>query len=150
MGPDGVRAGWRFLLFLTLAVGLHFLLLSALEPLQYQWTKGWNPVDFIVGEALGIVATLIATAIAARLERRTFADYWMPFRALALVRWAEGFVWAVVTVVATFAVIVAAGGASVDGFALHGATLLRAAALWFAAMLLLGLYEESSSAAIRW
>ncbi|MEA2489609.1 MAG: protease family protein [Acidobacteriota bacterium] len=138
-----LRAGWRFVLFVIGAVGLQFLLLSALGLLHYQWAKGWDAVDFIVSEGLGIAATLITMAIAARLERRTFADYWMPFRPASAARWGEGFGWGVALVAATFALVLISGGVTIDGFALHGATLWRTAALWFAAMLLLGIYEES-------
>ena len=143
IGPDGVRAGWRFLLFAVAATALQFLLLSAAQLVHYQWAKGWDAVDFILSESAGIAAIFIAMAVAARLERRTFADYFVPLRNSKITRrWAEGFGWGVGLVVATFAIIAAAGGVTLDGFALHGATLVRTAALWFIAMVLLGLFEE--------
>ena len=133
----------RFLLFiigaLAIQAGLEaFVILG----LHYQPSKGWSARDLLLAESVGLISVLIATLVAAKLERRSLDSYYFPLRAAFGRRWWEGMVWGALAPLVTFAMIVAAGAARADGLALSGAALAKAAVLWFLVMILLGLFEE--------
>jgi hypothetical protein len=62
VGPQGIRAGWRFLLFVlggfALGRGLDWLIT---HPLGYHYSPGWNPYDFMIdGASILAVAVFVA------------------------------------------------------------------------------------------
>jgi len=138
-----LSAAGRFLLFvigaLTVQGVLQWLVITGLH---YKPARGWTAGDLLLSESIGVLALFAATLIAARLERRGTADYGLPLRAAFGKRWWEGMLWGALAPLAVFAMIGAAGGAYVDGLALHGAALARAAVVWLVVMILLGLFEE--------
>src|SRR5580692_11280391 len=85
MGPNGMRAGWRLLLFI-------FLWLACIKaegftlkhiPGVDAWFKTQDPNVFtppvaIFSEAIMLFALLVATAVMALIEKRTYADYYLP------------------------------------------------------------------------
>jgi len=95
------------------------------------WTPapGFNAADFIVSDGAGILAATIVAWIAARIEKRRVTDYGIPLRRDAGPHVVEGFVWGTVTPVLAAVLVIAFGGASYHGLALHGEALLRTAAL---------------------
>jgi membrane protease YdiL (CAAX protease family) len=130
---------------------LFFVVAMALQGgLQYAiiksglWTpsEGFNAPDFIVSDGTGILAATIVAWIAALIEKRRVTDYGLPPRRNAVPQVLEGFVWGTVAPVAAAVAVIAFGGASYHGFALHGDALLRTAAVWLVTMLILGFYEE--------
>jgi CAAX protease family protein len=141
-GPGGVRAGWRLLLFAVAAV----VLMGALPWLAIKagWKPrpGFDPVDFLMADGLGLVGLVLAAALMARLERVSQGEYGLGPKAGFLRRLAEGAAWGAGTVLFVAAAVAACGGLSFTGLALHGRALLASAALWAVAMLVLGLFEE--------
>ena len=138
-----LRAVGRFLLFVIGALVVQGLLEFAIVRfLHYQPAQGWIARDMLLSELVGFLVVLAATLIAARLERRSSAAYGFPFRGAFGRRWWEGMAWGTLAPLATFAMIAATGAARVDGLALHGLALAKAAVLWLLAMILLGLFEE--------
>jgi hypothetical protein len=109
----------------------------------YKPHAGMDARDFLVSDGLSLVATLVAVAIMARLERRPFAVYGLALVRGGPSRFAAGVAWGFVPVAATMAVIAAAGGVSIAGWALSGAALARSAAMWAVTMIVLGFFEES-------
>ena len=144
IGPNGLRAGWRFAIFIAgtwiLGQGVEWVLT---HPLGYQYEeKAWVPSDFIVDGALTFgVATFVAWIIG-RFERRSLADYGLSVRSAFGPLFWEGMLWGVATSTIVIATLSAVGAASLHGFALSGAALARWSLLWFAAFLFVGLSEE--------
>jgi len=133
----------RFFLFAIGALALQAILeVLVIKGLHYEPAKGWTASDLLLSEAIGFLAVLVATLVAARLEHRNIGSYGVPLRAAFGRRWWEGMLWGTLAPLAAFALSVAVGAARVDGLALHGATLLKAAGLWLVVMILLGLFEE--------
>jgi len=81
-----------------------------------------------------------ATAVLARVEHRSFADYGI--RRVLGPRFAEGSLWGLLSISAVIAMMALAGGYRVAGLAVRGGEALRFGALWLLATLLVGLYEE--------
>jgi len=143
LGPHGLRSGWRFLLFIIGALALQAALQAlVLVGFHYKPAEGWTASDLLLAEGIGFVVLWIATLVAARLERTSVAEYGLPLRSAFGVRWWEGLAWGSLAPLAAMAMVVAAGAARIDGLALHGGTLAKAAVIWFAVMVLLGLFEE--------
>jgi membrane protease YdiL (CAAX protease family) len=138
-----LKAIGAFVLFLVAALGIQTLLeIAILRSGLYTPTRGWSAGDFIMSDGLGIVSATIAAWIAAKLEKRHIGDYGIPGRRSALPHVIEGFVWGIVAPILAAVAVIAFGGASYHGLALHGDALLRSAAIWLAAMCVLGFYEE--------
>ncbi len=84
VGPDGIRAGWRFLIFAAICVGLSagfgFLIENVFH---YKESQTWVASDVLLAEAFGsfgIVTSLIAAAVMSRIEKRKIGDYGLPAR----------------------------------------------------------------------
>lgn len=146
VGPNGIRAGWRFLIFAAICFGLSagfgFVLDSVLH---YRESRTWVAADLLLAEAfgtLGIVTTLAAAAVMSRIEQRRIGDYGLPFRDGAGRKFGAGVLWGFLSVALVFGLIWAAGGVTTSGLALRGGALAKSAVLWGVTMLTLGLAEE--------
>ncbi|MBV8518480.1 MAG: CPBP family intramembrane metalloprotease [Acidobacteria bacterium] len=142
VGPNGVRAGWRFLLFVVASMTLQNLLQFAVMKAGYKPSPGFNVLDFLISDGAGFVAMLAVATAFARWERRTVGSYGFPIRIAFGAKWWEGMLWGTLAPLAAMGMVVAAGGAHIDGLALHGAALAKAVVLWFVTMIVLGFFEE--------
>jgi membrane protease YdiL (CAAX protease family) len=146
VGPDGIRAGWRFLIFAAICVGLSagfgFLIENVF---RYKESQTWVASDVLLAEAFGsfgIVTSLIAAAVMSRIEKRKIGDYGLPARRNAGKFLGTGFLWGFLAVALVAGAIWAAGGLTFSGLALHGGALAKSAILWGVTMMILGLAEE--------
>jgi len=141
-GRRGVRAGWRFSLFLVISFAVGAVIRWATSGLPPESKSGWTAGLFVVAEGLSLVAAWIVTAIMGRMERRSFGVYGLPLRGIMGRHFWEGALWGLLAVVALVGLIGLAGGVHISGLARSGGALLVSAGLWLLAMLLLGLFEE--------
>src|SRR5215469_11637494 len=143
IGTQGIRAGWRFAIFVFLLFAfskLFFWLLTAL--FHYQEHPGWFPTDFLLDGALSFSTALLAAWIMSKLERRPFLEYGLPWRARFRKHFWQGVVWGFGSSLLMVILLRLFRAASFEGLALHGQTLVKFALLWAAAFLLLGFAEE--------
>ncbi len=144
-GPNGVRAGWRFLAYLLLLVGLDLALgLFAIPPAAaaLRLPSGLTAQAMLLSEIFEGLAVFGATAVFAALERKRIDAYGLPVRLAFGKRFWEGTAIGVVTAGAVAGAMIASGAMTVDGLALHGTALLETALIWLVAMLLVGINEE--------
>jgi hypothetical protein len=81
LGPRGIRSGWRLAIWLLTLAAVEFILSRLAGLLERRILQPGAPgVRLISGEAIGFASVLIATALMARAESRTFADYGLPAR----------------------------------------------------------------------
>lgn len=143
IGPAGLRAGWRLLLFVIgmwlVAQGLFWIVTDVLK---YKFQKGWHPGDFAVEGALDVLVLLAASFATSRIERKSFADYGLSMQGRFGAQFFRGIVWGFLASTAVLLIICAAGGASIEGAALPAKELALAALAWLPAWLLLGFFEE--------
>jgi membrane protease YdiL (CAAX protease family) len=143
-GPQGLRAGWRLLIFLFLLV----FLFSASIPLQKllagRLGAGFSPPNVIFGEAFTFSIILVATSVMGRFERRTLSEYGLPFRLALGKRFWTGALWGFAMVSVLVALMAASHAYSPGGLALSLPRALEFGLLWFVAFLLVGLFEESA------
>jgi CAAX protease family protein len=141
IGPRGLRSGWRFILYVLIAVAIAFLLSAALHPLAHR--KGRLTIwAFLIAEAILFTAAYGAALIMSWIEKGRFWDYGLP-RCLAFGKlfWV-GTVWGIVAITLLLVVLRMAGAFYFGGLALHGLRMLKFGAYWGVVFLLVGLTEE--------
>lgn len=145
VGPGGVRAGWRFLAYAVILIGMtlatqSFVVPSLMEALHAQGSL--NSYAFLIGEIVEGITVLVATGALALCEHRRIDAYGLPVRLAFRSRFWEGFAIGVAAAGAVGIAMLASGAMTVHGLALQGTPLAAQAALWFVVMLLVGLNEE--------
>ncbi len=147
VGPNGIRAGWRFAIFVFLLFGSSKLFFWALTTfLRYQEPDGWFARNFAIEGALSFGAALLAAWIMSKIERRPFREYGLARSGVFGRHFWEGLAWGLGASVVMVVLLSIGGAANVEGLALHGRDLLSAALIWGLvwglAFLLLGFAEE--------
>jgi uncharacterized protein len=139
LGPNGLRAGWRLLVFLALTSLIGFALVVAIGPL----VRRFHPPGVLTGEGTGFLAALGASLIMGSLiEHRSLADYGLPGRGAFGPRFWAGILWGFLALTALLVLIHMDHGFDFGTRALAGAQIGKYAALWGAAFLTVGLFEE--------
>jgi len=139
-GPDGLRAGWRLVLYLVmwrlLRVGLG-ILLEKIDP--HVRIKLW--LDLIT-ELGSFVIVAVPAVVMGWIEKREFGEYGLPVRRAFGKSFWVGAGWGVVAITALMVGIGGVGDFSLGGFALHGGRVLKFAVFWGVFFLVVGLFEE--------
>jgi len=144
-GPQGLRAGWRLLLFIAVVVALAFVAHFVMGPVLHKYlaSAGFTVTNVVVGEGLQFGIILIASLIMARFEHRSLADYGLPFRLMFGKQFWTGALWGFVMLSFIVAMMGATHAYSLGGLALSPLELVKYALGWALAFLLVGLFEES-------
>lgn len=143
IGPNGIRAGWRFGIFVFLLFGFSKLFFWTLTSIfHYQEPDGWFAKNLALEGALSFAAALLAAWILSTIEGRRFAEYGLELRGAWGQHFLAGVVWGLGASVVMIVALSLAGAAKVEGLALHGGELLGSACWWGLAFLLLGFGEE--------
>jgi len=145
VGPKGIRAGWRFLIFAAL-VALFRLALFRIPPvwrlLKSTQSGTLTPLSDFAAAAISTVTAFIAGFIMARIEKQRLSSYGVPLRgAFGRLFWL-GVIWGLGLLSLEMAIIHAVGGFTFGGFALHGARLAYYAGAWALVFVLVGINEE--------
>ena len=142
-GPNGLRAGWRLLLFLAI-LSILFSAATMLMRLFHapHLRDGITPGAVLLGEGLPFLMVLLGSWIMAQVERRTVGDYGLPARAAFGARFWQGAVTGFLAISALMGAIRLAGAFHFEGLALHGAELWKYGLLWAVVFLIVGLFEE--------
>lgn len=146
MGPAGLRAGWRLLIFLGLVValqaGFQGIVILILRARRIVVPDGLNAWVFLLADAITLIDVLIVSWIFAKWEHRKLADYGLPGKNSFAWKFWEGALFGYAGVSLLILLIFLAGGYSPGSLALHGAPLVRATLLWLLASLAIGFAEE--------
>jgi uncharacterized protein len=150
MGPNGIRAGWRLLLFICIflgcASGLNFLVhhtpLAAWYDAQDK-TMMTAPTQIFL-EGIALFALLVATGVMALIEKRTYANYYLPLNQFLGKRFWQGVPYGFAMLSLLLVLIAAFHGFSLGNVALPGADALKYGGLYAIAFLMVGLFEELS------
>jgi len=146
IGPNGIRAGWRLLIFLALDFAFIYGIVRipgvrALLPSQQILTaKG---LLFSEG-LLNLLPLLLAAAVMTLIEKRSFADYGMPLQEAFGKRFWQGVPIGFIMLSLLLLLIAARHGFSLDGVGVGGAAALSLAVLYFIGFILVGMFEEFS------
>jgi uncharacterized protein len=140
IGPEGLRAGWRLLLYAAMARAL-YLLLGVLT--HYALQFGVHGLWIEMFAAAGLVLVALAPApVLASLEGRSFDSYGLPRRkAFGKLFWSGG-LWGLAAITVLMLAMRGAGVFEFGTLVLHGWRVLKFAVFWGALFVLVGLYEE--------
>ena len=145
-GPNGIRAGWRVLVYLVLAgalVGLLALIVVGLARGRTQsGVSQLTPFGTGLSELGIFLVAAIPALIMARIEGRTWGDYGLPLRSAFRSNFWMGGLAGFLAISASLLGIFAFHGFRLTGFAIHGQTIVVAALGWGAAFLMVGFAEE--------
>ena len=146
VGPGGLRAGWRFLLFVLGIELVEFYLRGPLLSLLSR-RSGVNldelsaPALFIE-ELVGLASVLLVTWVAGLFERRRVDDYGLPVaQAFGKLFW-KGMLAGLLVVVFVAVAMIATGAMKVHGLALELSGLPWFGLVLLGANVLVGLNEE--------
>jgi membrane protease YdiL (CAAX protease family) len=150
-GPNGIRAGWRVLIFLAIVAGLvavvnvgvwlvlHFLLH---RPPKLQIPSSLSPATAILSDGAIFLFTGLAALIMSRIEHRKWGEYGLPVRFAFRQNFWLGTLVGFLAISTSLFAIWALHGFHLTGLAIHGKTILTATAAWTAAFVIVGLGEE--------
>jgi membrane protease YdiL (CAAX protease family) len=149
MGRDGLRAGWRLLIFIAILAALlvaanalgHKLHLLPPRPAKGAPERPFTPTFTIIVELIPFLLTVLATWIMSRIERRSNSVYGLggPHK---LSLFLKGLVWGVVCLSLLVTILWKAGFLAIDERLLFGSAVLHYGLLWLLAFFLVGLLEE--------
>jgi hypothetical protein len=138
VGPSGVRAGWRLLGFLA-------ILESLVECRGYVVRRAGGLDDvsvYVLNQTTRFLFCLAACAVLGRLERRTIADYGLPWRRAFRLRFWQGALLGFAALSGLLAALRVAGVFHLGAVALPGPEALKYAALYGSICLVIGFSEE--------
>lgn len=151
LGPNGIRAGWRLLLFIAFVTAIMFPIRFGLKhiPALEAWQKAQNPqvmnaYGMILGEGLAVLVLLVAAWIMTRIEKRTFSDYYLPGAQAFGKRFWQGVPYGFVMLSLLLAIIAAFHGFSLGSLALSGVQAVQYGLLFAIGFILVGMFEEFS------
>jgi uncharacterized protein len=157
VGPGGLRAGWRILMFCGMALGLVLAaftvvgIAATVSPSVRDWTLAvqastsngiLSAIDQIVNEGIVALSVIVAAAIMTLIEKRTFADYRLPWNQAFGKRFWQGVSLGFAMLSLLLATIWALHGFSLAGLAETGAPALKYGLLWAIAFFLVGVFED--------
>ena len=144
VGPYGIRAGWRLLIFAAM-MGIPFGGLYWIG--KVYGNAGAQPIQVtagltIVGECFSFLFILFVSWLMTLIEGRKIADYGLPIRKAFGKEFWQGAVIGFAAMTVLLAMLRLAGVFSFGAIGLHGATLAEYAVLWAVAFLFVGFNEE--------
>ena len=147
IGLNGVRSGWRVLLFyavfaiLISSLGLVIRAVRAWLTMPRQPTTVLTPGRALLNEGVLLFGVLVTSAIFARFERRSFADYGLPVRGAFGARFLEGLLWGVALISCVLLVLRATGNFYFGSIGLTPEKMAVFAVLWAAVFAMVGVAE---------
>jgi membrane protease YdiL (CAAX protease family) len=139
---EGLRAGWRLLLYLLITAGF-FLGLKILLMQFYRPTPGkFSFESLLFSEMIGFISAFGAAVMMSFVEHRPVGCYGLPVQqAFGKLFW-QGFLLGFLEISVLVGLIYAFGGYSFGPLALHGSQLVHWCILWLLCLTFVGLFEE--------
>src|ERR1700723_4347226 len=144
IGPNGLRAGWRLLIFIAIIVAMSAVARiiitrffpAALDPTQL------TPMRIIAPDLLVCFILAVAAWIMSKMEGRSLGQYGLSGSDALRKNFWVGLLIGLLATSSTLLAIFALHGVRFTSAAIHGTAILTAAAAWGLAFLLSGLAEE--------
>ena len=145
IGPRGLRAGWRLLIFLAMLVAMgaaaraiiiRFLIPAGFSPEQFA------PSKVAVPDAFFVLILAVAAWVMSRIEGRKIGQYGLPVKPGLIKHLWLGLWIGFLASSATLLIIYLLHGLQIASPTIHGTAILISAAAWGGAFLLSAIAEE--------
>jgi len=145
VGPKGLRAGWRLLIFLLMLVAMgsaaRAIIIRVLIPAGFSPDK-FTPLRVAVPDAFFVFIVTVAAWVMSKIEGRKIGQYGLPVKPGLLKHLWLGLWIGFLASSATVLIIYLLHGLQIASPAIHGTTILVSAAAWGGAFLLSAIAEE--------
>lgn len=150
VGRNGVRAGWRLLIFAALVVVLlgGFLVTRNGGVQGFQEARSQaaqvtvTPLLMCGSEGVAFLLLCVATLIISKIEHRKLGEYGLPLRRALGKDLGHGCLWGFLAISGTLLTMFLLRGFRITGLALHGTAIFFSMAAWGIAFFVVGLCEE--------
>lgn len=140
--PNGIRAGWRLLIFAAVFFSLWMVVIFALGEALRPAPGVFSPLFQFLGELGSFVAVVIAAWIMSGIEQRSVAVYGLPARGMFGKLFWLGGLFGLCEISLLIGLAWAFRGYSFGSLAEHGSELARWALFWGAFFLVVACFEE--------
>jgi len=138
-GPDGLRSGWG----LAFYFGMFYILQQLASVLAWSRDFGASGLWSALLEEFGmLVSALVPSFVLARVERRPWSVYGLPFARTLGKFFCQGVIWGFASISLLLFALYGLHHFSFGHLVLHGARIAKFAAFWALMFLLVGLFEE--------
>ncbi len=146
IGPKGLRAGWRLLIFVLMIVAMgavvRAFIIRFLVPLGVVEPEKFTPSHVAVPDAVFVVILAVAALFMSKIEGRRIGQFGLPLKQGLIKNLWLGLWIGFLASSATVLVIYLLHGLQIARPAIHGTTILMSAAAWAGAFLLSAIAEE--------
>lgn len=139
LGPDGLRPGWGFAFYVIAFLALQVVAVDLAWAHDFGASGLWNSLLENVGS---LVAAIIPSVVLARVEHRKWGVYGLPGRSAFGKTFWIGLLWGFGAVSFLIWALYGLHCYTFGHIVLHGARVLKFAAFWGLAFLLVGFFEE--------
>jgi len=149
MGPNGLRVGWRLLIYLLLVFACskgstyairHIAPIS--DWLRSQPTTVISASQLVFGEIVSFLVVLLPALVMMKIEKRPFGEYGLPVEQAFGKRFWQGVPFGFAMMTLLMVLIAAFQGYSYGGIGASGSEALRYAVLYGVGFLFVGFFEE--------
>jgi len=147
-GPDGIRAGWRLLIFVAILFGLVAVLSTIVITISHGGRPSLGGISQLTPSSLGLnegvtfLLVAIAALIMARIENRRWGQYGLPILSAFKKDFSIGTIVGFVVISGCLLAIFSLHGFHITGLNIHGSTIPFATASWCVTFVIVGLSEE--------
>jgi hypothetical protein len=138
VSQDGLRHGWRFLIFAAaIILAVEFLeqrAITFLAAMLHADRSAFSAPAIIVSDGFDLILVLIVTGVFARFERRRVDSYGLPINEAFCRFFWNGVIAGLAAIVFVGAAMLVTGGMRIRGIALNGADPIKSPLLWLVAM----------------
>ena len=142
-GPNGLRAGWRLLIFFAILCPIGYCANWGIDPIMHALhADPYAPLGVTVLTGVLVPVLLLASWIVSRIEGRSLAGYGLPWRRTFCLQFWQGAAISFASLTALLLVLSFLGGFSFGSFSLHGANIWKYGAAWALPLFLGALLED--------
>src|SRR5271165_2488558 len=143
IGKDGLRAGWRLLIYFLIIIGCSIAINIALRLIAGPPSRGTPGVwSLLLQEAVGFALAFGGAVIMSRIEQRPLGVYGLPGIEIFGGKFWLGFLFGLLEITLLMGLISAFGGYTFGTLALHGKGIFLWGLFHLALFTVVGLYEE--------
>jgi uncharacterized protein len=141
-GSNGLRAGWRLLIFVALLVPMFFATGAVSDAITHRLNLTPGTPIGVVSLGIFLIPLMLATWIMTRIEGRTFADYGLPLRRAFCRQFWQGAAISFTSITILLLVLRILGAYSFGSLALQGIDIWKYALLWTVPVFIGALLED--------